>query len=71
MQISTKQIACEKASLYIRESLIAKLPGTKNAKDYNHERADWIGKILRGKDLRATNFRGAYLIAADMRNTDF
>lgn len=31
-------------SKYIRESLIAKLPGTKNAKNYNHERADWIGK---------------------------
>jgi len=57
-------------SLYIRESIIAKLPGTKNAKDYNHERADWIGKKLRGKDLRAINFRGAYLIAADLRNTD-
>lgn len=57
-------------SKYIRESLIAKLPGTKNSKNYNHERADWIGKKLRGKDLRAINFRGAYLIAADMRNTD-
>lgn len=54
----------------IRDSLIAKLPGTKNAKNYNHERADWIGKKLRGKDLRAIDLRGAYLIAADMRNAD-
>ena len=57
-------------SKYIRESLIAKLPGTKNAKNYNHERADWIGKKLRGKDLRAIDLRGAYLIAADLRNAD-
>ncbi|MCG7342556.1 pentapeptide repeat-containing protein [Sporosarcina sp. ACRSL] len=57
-------------SKYIRESLLAKLPGNKNATNYNHERADWIGKKLRGKDLRAMNFRGAYLIAADLRNTD-
>lgn len=57
-------------SKYIRESLIAKLPSTKNAKNFNHERADWIGKKLRGKDLRAIDFRGAYLIAADMRNAD-
>ncbi|MDQ0156574.1 pentapeptide repeat-containing protein [Robertmurraya andreesenii] len=54
----------------IRESLIAKLPGTKNAKDYDHERANWFGKKLMGKDLRAVNLRGAYLIAADMRNAD-
>jgi len=57
-------------SKYIRESLIAKLPSTKNAKNYKPERADWIGKKLRGKDLRAINLRGAYLISADMRNTD-
>ncbi|MBP2243169.1 uncharacterized protein YjbI with pentapeptide repeats [Cytobacillus eiseniae] len=57
-------------SKYIRESLIAKLPSTKNSKKYNHERADWIGKKLSGKDLRALDLRGAYLIAADMRNTD-
>lgn len=31
-------------SKYILESLITKLPGTKNAKNYNHERADWIGR---------------------------
>ncbi|MFD2130822.1 pentapeptide repeat-containing protein [Pseudogracilibacillus auburnensis] len=54
-------------SKYIRKSLIEKLPGTKN---YNHERADWIGKKLRGKDLRALDLRGAYLISADMRNAD-
>lgn len=57
-------------SKIIRESLIAKLPNTKHAKNYHHERVDWIGKKLRGKDLRAIDFRGAYLIAADMRNTD-
>jgi uncharacterized protein YjbI with pentapeptide repeats len=57
-------------SEYIRESLIAKLPTSKNTKNYNHERADWIGKKLNGKDLRATNFRGAYLIASDLRNAD-
>ena len=57
-------------SMSIRESLIAEMPGMKNANNYNHERADWIGKKLRGKDLRAVNLRGAYLIAADLRNTD-
>ncbi|KAA0955422.1 pentapeptide repeat-containing protein [Sporosarcina sp. ANT_H38] len=57
-------------SKYIRESLITKLPGTKNANNYNHERADWIGKKLIGKDLKAIDLRGAYLIATDMRNTD-
>ncbi len=57
-------------SKYIRESLIAKLPNAKNGKNYSHERADWIGKKLRGKDLRAINLRGAYLIAADMSNAD-
>ncbi|PEU18537.1 pentapeptide repeat-containing protein [Bacillus sp. AFS014408] len=57
-------------SKYIRESLIAKLPDTKNANNYNHERADWIGKKLRGKDLKAIDLRGAYLIATDMRNAD-
>ena len=57
-------------SKYIRESLIAKLPSTRNAKNYIYERADWIGKKFRGKDLRAIDLRGAYLIAADMRNAD-
>jgi hypothetical protein len=57
-------------SLYIRENLIVKLPGTKNAKNVNHERADWMGKKLRGNDLRAIDLRGAYLIATDMRNAD-
>ena len=57
-------------SKYIRESLIGKISGTKKAKDYNHERADWIGKKLSGQDLQALNLRGAYLIAADMRNAD-
>jgi len=59
-----------KTSKYIRESLISKLPSTRNPKDYIHERADWIGKKLRGKDLRAIDLRAAYLIAADMRNAD-
>ncbi|AXI08166.1 hypothetical protein CUC15_03950 [Oceanobacillus zhaokaii] len=58
------------ASDSIREITIAKLPGTKKAKDYNHAGADWMGKKIKCKDLRATDFRGAYLIAADMRNTD-
>ncbi len=55
---------------YIRESLISELPGMKNTKDINYERADLAGKKLNGRDLRAINFRGSYLIAADMRNTD-
>lgn len=58
------------ASDTIRENTIEKLPGTKRIKDFDHARADWIGKKLKDKDLRATDFRGAYLIAADMRNTD-
>ena len=57
-------------SKYIRESLTSTLSNTKKAKDYNHERADWIGKNLSGQDLKAVNLRGAYLIAADMRNAD-
>ena len=57
-------------SKYIRESLIGKISGIKKAKDYNHERADWIGKKLNGQNLQAVNLRGAYLIAADMRNAD-
>ena len=57
-------------SEYIRQILIATLPPSKNAKNYNQERTDWIGKKLNGKDLRATNFRGAYLIAVDLRNAD-
>ncbi|KGR74914.1 pentapeptide repeat-containing protein [Ureibacillus sinduriensis] len=58
------------ASDFIRENTIAKLPGAKRLKDFDHARADWMAKKLKDKDLRATNFRGAYLIAADMRNTD-
>ncbi|MFJ5770918.1 pentapeptide repeat-containing protein [Psychrobacillus sp. NPDC093180] len=58
------------ASDIIRENIIAKLPGAKKVKDYDHARADWIGKKLKDKDLRGTDFRGAYLIAADMQNTD-
>lgn len=57
-------------STYIRERLIHKISGTQKAKDYNHERADWIGKNLSGQDLKAVNLRGAYLIAADMSNAD-
>lgn len=59
-----------KTSEYVRESLIAKLPVTKNPKKYNMERADCMGKKLAGEDLRAHYFRGAYLIAADMKNAD-
>lgn len=54
---------------YIRGNLITKLPD-KKTKNYNHERADWIGKKLKGKDLRGVTLRGAYLIAADLRNSD-
>lgn len=57
-------------SKYIRETIIAMLPGTKNPDSYNHERVDWMGKKLIGKDLRAFDLRGAYLIAANMRDTD-
>lgn len=57
-------------SKYTRERLIGKISGTKKAKDYNHERADWIGKKLSGQNLQAVNLRGSYLIAADMRNAD-
>lgn len=57
-------------SKYIRERLLVKIAGTKNAKDFNHERADWIGKNLSGQDLQAINLRGAYLIAADMSKAD-
>ncbi|RLL48464.1 pentapeptide repeat-containing protein [Oceanobacillus piezotolerans] len=58
------------ASDSIRENIIAKLIGANKVKDFDHARADWIGKKLKDKDLRATDFRGAYLIAADMRNAD-
>ena len=57
-------------STYIRGSLIEKISGIKKAKDYNHERADWIGKKLSGQNLQAVNLRGAYLIAADMWDAD-
>ncbi len=58
------------ASDSIRENFIAKLIGAKKVKDFDHARADWMGKKLKDKDLRANDFRGAYLIAADMRNAD-
>lgn len=58
------------SSKYIRKNLITKFPNIKSNKNYNHERADWMGKKLSGKDLRGVNFRGAYLIAADMKYTD-
>ena len=58
------------ASDSIRENTIVKLIGAKKVKDFDHARADWMGKNLKGKDLRATDLRGAYLIAADMRNAD-
>ncbi|MFJ7973247.1 pentapeptide repeat-containing protein [Psychrobacillus sp. NPDC096389] len=58
------------ASESIRANIIAKLPGAKKVKDFNHARADWMGKKLKDKDLRATDFRGAYLIAAEMQNSD-
>ncbi len=57
-------------SKYIRKKTIAKLSGSKKIQDYNNERADWMGKNLRGKDLKAFNLRGAYLIAADLREAD-
>lgn len=44
-------------SKYIRESLIAKLPDTKNPNNYNHERVDWVDKKLSGKDLKAIDLR--------------
>lgn len=57
-------------SKHIRERVLVNISGTKKAKDYNHERADWIGKNLSGQDLQAINLRGAYLIAADMSKAD-
>ncbi|MCH7321923.1 pentapeptide repeat-containing protein [Solibacillus sp. MA9] len=58
------------ASDFVRRNSIEKMQSLRNFNEYNHARADWMGKKLKGKDLRATDFRGAYLIAADMRNTD-
>lgn len=58
------------ASDFVRKSTIDKIPSLRKIKEFNHARADWVGKKLKGKDLRATDFRGAYLIAADMSNTD-
>ncbi|WP_453989913.1 pentapeptide repeat-containing protein [Bacillus nitroreducens] len=55
---------------FVRRRTIETLPGKRKFSEFNHARADWIGKKVKGKDLRATDFRGAYLIAADMRNTD-
>ncbi|WP_425444408.1 pentapeptide repeat-containing protein [Terribacillus aidingensis] len=39
-------------------------------RELNQTRADWMGRKVAGQDLRATNFRGAYLIAADLKDTD-
>lgn len=58
------------ASDFVRRGTINKMPGNRKIKEFDHARADWMGKKLKGKDLRATDFRGAYLIASDMRNTD-
>ncbi|MGG4489851.1 pentapeptide repeat-containing protein [Metabacillus idriensis] len=58
------------ASDFVRKNIIDKIPGVRKIKEFDHARADWMGKKLKGKDLRATDFRGAYLIAADMGNTD-
>ncbi|CZQ88677.1 pentapeptide repeat-containing protein [Trichococcus collinsii] len=58
-------------SNYIRGRLIHRISGNKKAKEYNHERVNWIGKNLSGQNLQAVNLRGAYLIAADMKNADF
>ncbi|QQK77097.1 pentapeptide repeat-containing protein [Salicibibacter cibarius] len=58
------------ASDFVRGKTIEKMPGFQNIKEFNHARADWMGKKLKGKDLRATDFKGSYLIAADMKNTD-
>ena len=51
-------------------NICQKISSTKKNKDYNHERADWIGKKFNGQNLKAVNLRGSYLIAADMRNAD-
>ncbi|MGY0694545.1 pentapeptide repeat-containing protein [Virgibacillus sp. FSP13] len=59
------------ASASIRENTIAKLPGAKKVKDFDHAVVDWMCKKLKDKDLRATDFRGVYLIAADLRDADF
>jgi hypothetical protein len=58
------------ASDFVRGNTIVKMSGVRKMEEFDHARADWMGKKLKGKDLRATDFRGAYLIAADMRNTD-
>ncbi|MFK4469367.1 pentapeptide repeat-containing protein [Bacillus sp. RC252] len=58
------------ASDFVRRNTIDKMPSLRKIKDFNHARANLMGKKFKGKDLRATDFRGAYLIAADMRNTD-
>jgi uncharacterized protein YjbI with pentapeptide repeats len=58
------------SSDFIRENTIATLSVTKRDKGFDHSRADWMGKKLTNKDLRATDFRRTLLIAADMRNAD-
>ncbi|WP_339327791.1 pentapeptide repeat-containing protein [Bacillus altitudinis] len=55
------------ASDFVRKNTIDKMFGVRKIKEFEHARANWIGKKLKGKDLRATDFRGAYLIAADLR----
>lgn len=55
---------------FVRKKTIEKMQSLRNINEFNHARADWMGKKLKGKDLKATDFRGAYLIAADMSNTD-
>ncbi|HDR6271329.1 TPA: pentapeptide repeat-containing protein [Bacillus cereus] len=59
------------ASDFIRRNTIDKMSGVRKIKEFDHARADWMGKKLKGKDLRATDFRGAYLIAADLRDVNF
>nr|WP_285851346.1 pentapeptide repeat-containing protein [Sporosarcina aquimarina] len=55
---------------FVRRNTIVKMPVVQELEEFDHARANWMGKKLKGKDLRATDFRGAYLIAEDMRNTD-
>lgn len=54
----------------VRKETISKMSGNRKFKEFDHARADWVGKKHKEKDLRAIDFRGAYLIASDMRNSD-
>ncbi|CAM5184676.1 pentapeptide repeat-containing protein [Lysinibacillus sphaericus] len=56
-------------SAQIRNKLVFNTVSKKNAP--HHRGANWIGKNLKGKDLTATDLRGAYLIAANLQNADF